>query len=397
MRQWLEAGYFKGDLPISQQTNGPFIPLSAIFPDLSLAFRVPDDDNEKMMAKEEEKRAREEERRLSEEKEKQEAMEAAQRKKELERQREMELERERELELERERKLAQQRESEAKGTAAEAQKVIETQSSAQNEQNESSNQLKMMLGLGGVQQFNKDNDEPTLVEESKATLQMTTPQPPIAPAPAPAKPAWGSVVAGQAKRTKSMAEIQQEEARQAAIMEAERRSSGRSSSGGWANVAASRGGSSGWQGGAVKHTAPAVVTGSNTMTSAQMINTRPAPAKTLHRQSSAPSAMQPARRSSQPQPKPADDFGASMSSALESWCKDQMRKLNGSDDLTLASFCMTLNDPAEIRQYLTAYLGSTPQVNNFATEFIHKRGLGKSQQEEWESTKPKKGKKKGGK
>ena len=83
-----------------------------------------------------------------------------------------------------------------------------------------------------------------------------------------------------------------------------------------------------------------------------------------------------------------------MNPALEAWCKEQMRKLNGSDDLTLVSFCMTLNDPAEIRQYLTAYLGSTPQINNFATEFINRKGGGKARTEEWETTvKPKKTKK----
>jgi hypothetical protein len=76
-----------------------------------------------------------------------------------------------------------------------------------------------------------------------------------------------------------------------------------------------------------------------------------------------------------------------MSPAMEKWCKDQMARLNGTDDLTLVSFCMTLNDPAEIRQYLTAYLGSTPQVNGFATDFIAKRGMGSAhKQEEWEST-----------
>lgn len=55
---------------------------------------------------------------------------------------------------------------------------------------------------------------------------------------------------------------------------------------------------------------------------------------------------------------------------------------------------MTLNDPVEIRQYLTTYLGSTPQVNNFATEFINKKA-GKGTQDEWETpAAAKKGKKK---
>ena len=74
-----------------------------------------------------------------------------------------------------------------------------------------------------------------------------------------------------------------------------------------------------------------------------------------------------------------------MSPALEKWCKDQMQKVNGTDDLTLVSFCMTLNDPDEIRQYLTAYLGSTSQVNNFATEFINRKS-GATAQEEWATT-----------
>lgn len=74
-----------------------------------------------------------------------------------------------------------------------------------------------------------------------------------------------------------------------------------------------------------------------------------------------------------------------------------MMKLNGTDDLTLVSFCMTLTDPNEIRQYLTAYLGSTAQVNNFATEFINRKVGVKPAKEEWETTvvSKKKGKKKG--
>jgi hypothetical protein len=57
---------------------------------------------------------------------------------------------------------------------------------------------------------------------------------------------------------------------------------------------------------------------------------------------------------------------------------------------------MTLDDPVEIRQYLITYLGSTPQVNNFATEFIGKKS-GRAKQEEWETPgSAKKGKKKKG-
>jgi hypothetical protein len=371
MRQWLEAGYFKGDLPISQKPNGPFHQLSALFPDLSVAFRAPgSSDSDEAATRENEERTRiENERRVAEERAEAEAA-AAQREREMR-------------------------------AAVEAQK--RSVSYQNDQQNASSAQLKMMLGLGAGQQIDITNDEPSLVDETPGDHPQARPQgqrsnsAPMPAASASPKPAWGST-AVQAPR-KSMSQIQQEEARAAALLAMERQATGRSSSGGWANIAASRGGISGWSSGAVKQTSPAVVTGSNALTNARMVQpTRQSQSKpgAAQHQQSAPSAMQPTG-TSQETSNPAEDFGASMSPMLESWCKDQMRKLNGSDDLTLVSFCMTLNDPNEIRQYLTAYLGSTPQVNNFASEFINKRGLGANPQEEWESTKSKKGKKKGGK
>lgn len=54
---------------------------------------------------------------------------------------------------------------------------------------------------------------------------------------------------------------------------------------------------------------------------------------------------------------------------------------------------MSLRDPSEIRQYLSAYLGNSDAVNKFATEFLARKG-GKSPETEWESTVPKKGRKK---
>lgn len=51
-----------------------------------------------------------------------------------------------------------------------------------------------------------------------------------------------------------------------------------------------------------------------------------------------------------------------MSPAMASWASQQLKKMNGKDDLTLLEFCMSLTDASEIRQYLAAYLGSTPEV-----------------------------------
>lgn len=390
MRQWLEAGYFKGDLPISQQPSGPFHPLSTIFQDVSFAFRVPglaaDVDADDFAAREAElKRAKEE------------AQFREAERREAERR-------------ETERREAERRDAEERAMAEAAARkaaefeaaraVTETQTmsavrNARNDQNNSSAQLKMMLGLGVSQQLEDAFDsEPQAAPITSSKAQKprihTTSLPVGASPPSKPKPAWGNSP-GHAPK-KSMSEIQQEEARQTALLAMERKAIGRSSSGGWANVAASRGGSSGWQGGAVVATPAAVVSVPNNLTSANQ--GKPVSAQ---RQLSAPSAMQQQHRRASQEDQHADDFGAAMSPALEGWCKAQMTKINGSDDLTLVSFCMTLTDPSEIRQYLTAYLGSSPQVSSFAAEFINKRGLGKTQQEEWENTKPKKTRKKGGK
>jgi hypothetical protein len=64
-----------------------------------------------------------------------------------------------------------------------------------------------------------------------------------------------------------------------------------------------------------------------------------------------------------PRSKAGNDFGGkTMSKDLAEWCMSCMRRINGSEDITLLQFCMTLDSAVEIREYLAAYLGSTPQV-----------------------------------
>jgi hypothetical protein len=57
------------------------------------------------------------------------------------------------------------------------------------------------------------------------------------------------------------------------------------------------------------------------------------------------------------------------------WCEKQLKKLghHAMDDLSLIQYCATLEDPGEIRETLAAYLGSTPKVSAFATEFIQRK------------------------
>lgn len=61
-----------------------------------------------------------------------------------------------------------------------------------------------------------------------------------------------------------------------------------------------------------------------------------------------------------------NDFGGKgISREMSDWCSAQLRKITGSsDDLSaLVDFCMSLDSASEIREYLSQYLGSSPQVS----------------------------------
>ena len=318
MRQWLEAGYFKGDLPVCQRPSGPFVPLQALFPDLSVAFKVPDESADEqnaaeIAAAEEEKRARE---------------------------------------AEKERLAAEER-AQAAAAAAEAErreKEAARKNQAAGDQNQSA-QLKMMLGMGksgssreidgeAVEEAPKEGHAKkggrsqqtggateTVPSKSNKSQQRQS----SAASAASQQPAWGGG-ASTAPR-KSISEIQQEEARAAARLAMDRQNNPRSSSGGWANVAASKGGSTGWSSGAVKSTPAAVLKNPNAgATASARVPQRPSQGGSPSQRQSTASSGQIQRSDSD---KSGDDFGASMPLSLENWCKDQMKKLNGSDDLTL--------------------------------------------------------------
>lgn len=373
MKQWLEAGYFKGDLPISQNNGGPFRPLASFFSDPKTAFQSNQSGEEKAAA---EARAK--------------------------------------AEAEAAAKVQAAKEAEERRRAEEATKLAAEErrraAEAERQQTDQSAQLKMMLGLGGgstgIAGPPQPQPEPAALEQpskkqqkkkaQQKQAQQQIPEEEVAPAPEPAAPpapAWGGGTAA-ASRKKSMSEIQQEEAKEAARRAKEQ--GGRPSGGGWANVAAT-GGSTAWGGAAATTPAAAVVSPMPVV--AVVASTQKINANAAWNMKQAAAAV-PAAATKQAQKAAAvDNFGANgqMTPAMEKWCKDQMQKLNGSDDLTLVTFCMTLTDSDEIRQYLSAYLGSTPQVNNFATEFIKRKGGDNNA--EWESAGgPKKGrKKKGGK
>lgn len=83
--------------------------------------------------------------------------------------------------------------------------------------------------------------------------------------------------------------------------------------------------------------------------------------------------------SSPPEVSVSNAFGSnSVNSELMSWCAKQLKAIGGREDLTLMEYCASLEDPGEIREYLAAYLGSTPRVSAFATEFIQRKKSGSS-------------------
>lgn len=384
MRQWLEAGYFKGDLPISQNPHGPFLPLSTLFPDLSVAFRaVAQEMSEESGVNPVETQTANSQ--ISDD-------------------------------IQPDVSGVRVGEQLQAGSQTGHREIVEpgksgTEEELQNTGNHSSAQLKMILGLSTDTPAVEDSNEIAPVEQKKPVesqksspekhqtksikkaelgkveTQAEDPMSPEKPSKQPSS-AWGGAAVANPK--KSMSEIQQEEERAAAMLE--RDNVPRQQSSGWANVAAS--GKSGWSSGTLKQ---------STSLGSTAQNGRQMQGRGKGQHPNQPSGQTMITLGSQKEgfdsvqsSTPAEEFGTTMSPTLEKWCKDQMQRISGGDDLTLVAFCMTLDDANEIRQYLTTYLGATSQVNSFATEFINRRGLG-MKQEEWETPgSAKKGRKKKG-
>lgn len=81
-------------------------------------------------------------------------------------------------------------------------------------------------------------------------------------------------------------------------------------------------------------------------------------------------------------PGPAADSGigpglSAFSAGFVSWCRGKMVELQGSGDLTLCEFLVTLGSNVEVADYVTLYLGNTPQSAAFTAEFL-KRKLAES-------------------
>ena len=60
---------------------------------------------------------------------------------------------------------------------------------------------------------------------------------------------------------------------------------------------------------------------------------------------------------------------------MKAWCVGEMKKLTGSEDLTLLEFCYSLESDSEIQEYLKMYLGNSPRVSSFASDFTLRKNF----------------------
>jgi len=58
---------------------------------------------------------------------------------------------------------------------------------------------------------------------------------------------------------------------------------------------------------------------------------------------------------------------------VQEWCRQQMMKLSNKDDLTLVEFLMSCQSSGETAEYISAYLGKSPDVASFTAEFIRRK------------------------
>ena len=58
---------------------------------------------------------------------------------------------------------------------------------------------------------------------------------------------------------------------------------------------------------------------------------------------------------------------------LQQWCKRAMKTLNGSEDLTLVDFLLSLASAGEVQEYVGLYLGNTPKATEFGLELVKQK------------------------
>lgn len=62
---------------------------------------------------------------------------------------------------------------------------------------------------------------------------------------------------------------------------------------------------------------------------------------------------------------------------MREWCAASLKRINGSEDITLMLYCMSLPSAGDIREYFSEYLGASEMVTSFASDFIQYKTHGR--------------------
>ncbi|POM70902.1 Hypothetical protein PHPALM_12603, partial [Phytophthora palmivora] len=237
-------------------------------------------------------------------------------------------------------------------------------------------QLKIMLGVDSIAVAQTTPSVPVPPTQQDPVAQPT-PTPTPAPTPAPVASPWGTPAAvTKSSTSKSMRDILAEEERLA--QERAKSNENAPTSSHWMNIVAGN-----------KVAAAAIPKPSRSvlgpvpasvLKSRQQVRTangaaKPSPPKTETDASFWNfGAAQPGKEPGSAPVSNSNAFGSNnVSSEFMTWALKQLKMIDSNANVTLLEYCASVEDPGEIREYLAAYLGSTPRVSAFATEFIQRK------------------------
>ncbi|CAI5732769.1 unnamed protein product [Hyaloperonospora brassicae] len=238
-------------------------------------------------------------------------------------------------------------------------------------------QLKMMLGVDSMAV------PPSIPSASvpQATVAKSTAPSTSAPtssSPSPAPGPWGrSPAVVSSDKSKSMRDILAEEERLA--QERAKANVNAPVSSQWVNIVAGNKAAAAAipkPSRSVLGPVPASVLKSRQQVRATNGALKPPPAKTGNDASfwNFGAATQPTGKESAVSVGSSNAFGSnSVSSEFMAWASKQLKTIDVDANVTLLEYCASVEDPGEVREYLAAYLGSTPRVSAFATEFIQRK------------------------
>uniref|UniRef100_A0AAV1T9K9 GYF domain-containing protein n=1 Tax=Peronospora matthiolae TaxID=2874970 RepID=A0AAV1T9K9_9STRA len=238
-------------------------------------------------------------------------------------------------------------------------------------------QLKMMLGVDSMAVTPKNTPSVSVPQATVVKSTATSTPVPTPSSSSPVRGPWGQPPAVvTSDKSKSMRDILAEEERLA--QERAKANANAPVNSQWVNiVAGNKAAAVPKPSRSVLGPVPASVLKSRQQVRATNGALKPPPSKTENDASFWNfGAAQPAGKESVVSVGSSNAFGLnSVSSEFMAWASKQLKTIDVDANVTLLEYCASVEDPGEVREYLAAYLGSTPRVSAFATEFIQRKKL----------------------